>query len=639
MATTTPAPHRALEKRAEADRAPTRIEPVEERTLVALFRRQAASRTDRPAMFHRAGDQWAAIAWRAYAEQARSLAAFFVDAGLEEGEHIAIWSFNRPEFIITSTATMLARACTAPLYQTLSAPEAGYVLGHSDAPIAVVENEHLLAKVLEVLDQLPALRCVVLMEGAAAGPDGLAVVAWSDALRRGRDALARVAPELDRRTDSVQSTDVATLVYTSGTTGPPKAVMATHGNLIAAINALVPIVDLSADDRVLSYLPLAHILERLNSEVRLYCAGNALWFAASIAEMPAELRDIRPTCFVGVPRVWEKMAATIESTIEGMAPARRRLVRWAIAVGEQAVDRRQRGEPSTRAQRLRLSVADRLVLRRIREETGLDQAHTLITGAAPISVHFLRFFHALGLEVLEGYGMSENMTVTSVNRRGHARLGTVGEAVEGVEIRIADDGEIQMRGEVVFAGYYKNAAASAETVADGWLHTGDIGELDRDGYLRITDRKKDLIITAGGKNVSPTNIEDALRNELIANPVVIGDRRPYIVALLTLDSAGLEVFATRHGLAAEAGELRRHPTLLEAIQQQVEAANRGLANVEQVRRWVVLPGEFAVGVELTPTYKVRRRVVAERFAAEIESLYAPRADPVHSQGGTSAPKV
>ncbi len=342
---------------------------------------------------------------------------------------------------------------------------------------------------------------------------------------------------------------------------------------------------------------------------------------------------------MGVPRVWEKMAATIESTIEAMAPARRRLVRWAIAVGEQAVDRRQRGEPSTRAQRLRLSVADRLVLRRIREETGLDQAHTLITGAAPIAVHFLRFFHALGLEVLEGYGMSENMTVTSVNRRGHARLGTVGEAVEGVEIRIADDGEIQMRGEVVFAGYYKNAAASADTVADGWLHTGDIGELDRDGYLRITDRKKDLIITAGGKNVSPTNIEDALRNELIANPVVIGDRRPYIVALLTLDSAGLEVFATRHGLAAEAGELRRHPTLLEAIQQQVEAANRGLANVEQVRRWVVLPGEFAVGVELTPTYKVRRRVVAERFAAEIERLYAPRADPVHSQGGTSAPKV
>ena len=597
---------------------------MQERTLVELFKRQAGARGDRPAMFHRAGDRWESTAWNAYAKEARALAAFFIDAGLQEGEHVAIWSFNRPEFIISSTATMLARACTAPLYQTLSAREAGYVLGHSDAPIAVVENEHLLAKVLEVRAQLPALRCVVLMQGSGAGGGALAVCSWNDALQRGRDALERVATELDSRSEAVQPSDVATLVYTSGTTGPPKAVMATHGNLIAAINGLGPIVDLSTDDRVLSYLPLAHILERLNSEVRLYAAGNAIWFAASIAELSGELRDLRPTCFVGVPRVWEKMEATIEAVIDAMPSARRRLVRWAIEVGGQAVDRRQRHQPATWAQRLRGRAADRLVLRRIREQTGLDQAHTLITGAAPIAVHVLRFFHAIGLEVLEGYGMSENMTVTSVNRRGHARLGTVGQAVDGVAIRIADDGEIQMRGDVVFAGYYKDPAATAATVIDGWLHTGDIGALDADGYLSITDRKKDLIITAGGKNISPSNIEDALRSELIANPVVIGDGRPYIVALLALDASALEAFAFRHGLPTQADELPRHPTLLDAVQQRVDAVNSGLARVEQVRRWMVLPGEFAVGVELTPTYKVRRRVVAERFAAEIESLYAPR---------------
>ncbi|HVC42065.1 MAG TPA: long-chain fatty acid--CoA ligase [Candidatus Saccharimonadales bacterium] len=633
MAATIPTPHPALDARSDRAGTAERVVPVQERTLVELFRRQAASRGDNPAMFHRAGDHWASITWNAYAQQARELAAFLIDAGLEEGRHVAIWSFNRPEFIVTSTATMLARACTAPLYQTLSAAEAGYVLGHSDSPIAVVENEHLLAKVLEVRDRLPALQCVVLMEGDAPAEDCLEITSWIDALTRGRDALGRVAAELDRRSEAVQPADVATLVYTSGTTGPPKAVMATHSNLIAAINALGPIVDLSAGDRVLSYLPLAHILERLNSEVRLYCAGNALWFAASIAEMPAEVRDIRPTCFVGVPRVWEKMASTIEAAIEAMPPARRRVVRWAIAVGEQAVDRRQRGDRSTPVQRLRLRLADRLVLRKIREETGLDQAHTLITGAAPIAVHVLRFFHALGLEILEGYGMSENMTVTSVNRRGHARLGTVGQAVAGVKIRIAGDGEIQMRGDVVFAGYYKNPVATAETVVDGWLHSGDIGELDAQGYLRITDRKKDLIITAGGKNVSPSNIEDALRSELIANPVVIGDRRPFIVALLTLDASALAIFASRHGLPAQPDELLRHPTLLDAIQRRVEAVNRGLASVEQVRRWILLPGEFAVGVELTPTYKVRRRVVAERFAAEIDSLYAPRAEAVQSQGG------
>jgi long-chain acyl-CoA synthetase len=609
--------------------------PVQERTLVELFRRQAASRGGAPAMFHRAADQWVPIAWDEYAQQARRLAALFIGLGLQEGEHVAIWSFNRPEFIVASTATMLARACTAPLYQTLSVQEAAYVLGHSDAPIAVVENEAFLASLLEVRDRLPALRTVVLIEGAAPQRAGTFVVSWSDATERGAAALAQVAAELDRRSDAVQPTDVATLIYTSGTTGPPKAVMATHGNLIAAINALGPIVDLSSGDRVLSYLPLAHILERLNSEVRLYSAGSALWFAASIAEMPAEVRDLRPTCFVGVPRVWEKMAATIDAAIDALPAPRRRVARWAIAVGEAAVDRGQRGERSTGMQRLRHHLADRLVLRHIREQTGLDQAHTLITGAAPIAVRVLRFLHAVGLEVLEGYGMSENMTVTTVNRRGQARLGTVGQVVPGVELRIADDGEICMRGDVLFAGYYKDPAGTAEAVVDGWLRTGDIGELDSDGYLRITDRKKDLIITAGGKNIAPSNIEDALRSELIANPVVIGDGRPYIAALLTIDASGLQQFASRHGLLATADELLRDPSLLDEIQRRVEAVNSNLANVEKVRRWLLLPREFAVGVELTPTFKVRRKVVAEQFAAEIESLYAKRTDAERRGGGAA----
>jgi long-chain acyl-CoA synthetase len=610
----------------------TNATPVSERTLVELFRRQTATRAGKPAMFHRDGDHWAPITWDTYAEQARVLAAFFISAGLDEQAHVAIWSFNRPEFLISSSATMLARACTAPLYQTLSASEAAYVLGHSDAPIAVVENQELLSRVLTVRDRLPALRCIVLMEGAAPPEESVSVVSWADALQRGRDALPQVADALDRRGDAVQPEDVATLVYTSGTTGPPKAVMATHGNLIAAINALGPIVNLSSDDRVLSYLPLAHILERLNSEVRLDCAGNALWFAAYIAEMPAEVRDLRPTCFVGVPRVWEKMAATINAAIDSLPRSRRSLARWAIAAGEVAVDHTQRGEALTVMQRMRHRVADRLVLSKIRAETGLDQAHTLITGAAPISMQVLRFFHALGLEVLEGYGMSENMTVTTVNRRGHARLGTVGQVVPGVELRIADDGEVLMRGDVVFAGYYKDHEATAETVVDGWLHTGDIGELDADGYLRITDRKKDLIITAGGKNVAPSNIEDALRSDLIANPVVIGDRRPYIAALLTLDASALDTFARRHGLPANRDALVQHPAVLDEIQRRVDSVNQHLANVERVRRWVLLPGEFAVGVELTPTFKVRRKVVAEHFAAEIESLYAKRNEGDRSGG-------
>jgi long-chain acyl-CoA synthetase len=598
--------------------------PVHEPTLVEMFRRQAELRADTPAMLQRIAGRWVALTWTEYALQARGLAAFLVKDGLTHGDHVAVWTFNRPEFVITSTAAMLAGGSTAPLYQTLSADEAGYVLAHSDAPIAVVENSEVLARVLSVRDRLPKLRRIIVIEGTSDATEPGLVITWAHALEQGQAAIAAVGQELDKRSERVRASDVATLVYTSGTTGPPKAVMATHQNLISAIDGLGPLVRLSADDRVLSYLPLAHILERLNSEIRLYAVGSPVWFASAMTEMPRDIHELRPTCFVGVPRVWEKMAATINATVEAMPATRRRMVRWAIGAGEHAVDRRQAGIPLTVLQRVRLGVADRLVLRRIRRQTGLDRAHTLVTGAAPIATQLLRFFHAIGLEVLEGYGMSENMTVTSLNRHGHARIGSVGQVVPGVEVHIAADGEILMRGDVVFAGYFKDAAAYADTLeSSGWLHTGDIGELDAEGYLRITDRKKDLIITAGGKNISPSNIENALRNSLIANAVIIGDRRPYLSALLALDASGLAEFATQHNLVGEALSLMSNPVVLDEVRRWVEAVNANLANVEQVRRWLVLPRDFSVGIELTPTFKIRRKVVGERYAEQIERLYAP----------------
>ena len=595
--------------------------PVHEPTLIEMFRRQAELRGDTAAMLQRIDGRWVALSWADYALQARGLAAFLVKDGLTHGDHVAVWTFNRPEFVITSTAAMMAGGSTAPLYQTLSADEAGYVLAHSEAPIAVVENSEVLARVLSVRDHLPKLRRVILIDGTPGTTEPEFVITWAHALQQGQAAVAEVGQEVDKRIESIRASDVATLVYTSGTTGPPKAVMATHQNLIAAIDGLGPLVRLSADDRVLSYLPLAHILERLNSEIRLYAVGSPVWFAPAMAEMPHDIHELRPTCFVGVPRVWEKMAATINAAIDAMPATRRRMARWAIGVGEDAVDRRQAGAALTVQQRIRLGLADRLVLRRIRAETGLDRAHTLITGAAPIATHLLRFFHAIGLEVLEGYGMSENMTVTSLNRHGHARIGSVGQVVPGVEVQIAADGEILMRGAVVFAGYFKDAAAYADTVEDGWLHTGDIGELDAEGYLRITDRKKDLIITAGGKNISPSNIENALRNSLIANAVVIGDRRPYLSALLALDPSGLAEFAAEHNLVGEALGLISNPVVLDEVRRWVETVNENLANVEKVRRWLVLPRDFSVGIELTPTFKVRRKVVGERYAEQIERLY------------------
>jgi long-chain acyl-CoA synthetase len=596
---------------------------LRERTLVELFRRQAELHADDPALLHRTAAGWQTRTWRQYATEARHLAAWYLRERLETGGHVAIWSFNRPEFVIASTATLLVRACTAPLYQTLSTDEAAYILGHAGASIAVVENRALLAKILEVRGRLPGLERVILVEGEATDDERPFVIGWHEALRQGALALAEVGHELDVRSESAAADDIATLIYTSGTTGPPKAVMATHRNLVAALDALGPLVNMSPHDRVVSYLPLAHILERLNSEGRLYLIGSPLWFTSAMADLPRDLADVRPTCFVGVPRVWEKMAVRINAEIDAMPTARRRLARWAISIGEQVVARRQRSLPVPMTLKARHTVADALVLRRVRRATGLDQTHTLISGAAPISPELLRFFHALGLEILEGYGMTEDMSAATVNRHGHSRIGTVGQAVPGVELRIAHDGEILTRGEVVFTGYYHDAEATAETLGGGWLHTGDVGVLDADGYLTITDRKKDLIITAGGKNISPTNIENALRGDLIANAVIIGDRHSYLSALLTIDTSALADLAARRGIRESVAALLDHDIVRDAVRSHVEAVNRGLAAVEQVRRWVVLPAEFTVGVELTPTFKVRRKVVAERYADQIERLYAP----------------
>ncbi|HKC78409.1 MAG TPA: long-chain fatty acid--CoA ligase, partial [Gaiellaceae bacterium] len=476
---------------------------------------------------------------------------------------------------------------------------------HSESRIAVVEGPELLERLLSVRDRLPELRRIVVIDGAEAVSEDGFVISWEEALRRGQTALAGRSIELERRAAAVVSEDVATLIYTSGTTGPPKAVMLTHGNVIAGVIAVMSLEPAYAEDRILSYLPLAHIAERLASEFRQYVIGNATWFT-SIEALPADIREIHPNVFFGVPRVWEKIAARIRAEVDALPGRRRRIGRWAFAVGERVGDLRQAGRPVPPLLASRHRLADRLVLSRVRAALGLDQAQALASGAAPISLDVLRFFNGLGLEIDEVYGLSETTGATTFNRPGHARFGTVGPPLPGVEVRIAADGEVLVRGATVFAGYHRDPEATAAVLVDGWLHTGDVGELDADGFLRITDRKKDLIITAGGKNISPSNIEAALtRHPLIANAVVIGDRRPYLSALITIDPT----------------EAAAYPDVRTEVERHVEAVNATLANVERVRRWTLLDHDFTVGDELTPTMKVKRKVVAEKYAAEIEANY------------------
>jgi long-chain acyl-CoA synthetase len=592
-------------------------------TLVEHFQRQLSLRPDAPSLrFAGAAGRWVTITWGQFGAASRRIAAYLCAEGVEEQGHVAIWSGNRPEWHIADMAVLSLRCRPVPIYLTLSAEQAGYVLAHSESQVIVVESPALLDKVLEVRAQLPALRRVVVIDGLdQPSADGFAIP-WTEMLHRGEQALAQQAQELDRRAAAVSMDDIATLIYTSGTTGPPKAVMLTHANIAAAVRCTAQFLHADETDRALSYLPLAHIAERNVSEFRSYVYGNVTYFAVSVDRLGEHLRDVRPTLFFAVPRIWEKMAASVRGQVQATPGARGRLLRWALRVGERRSDIRQRGAEPGMLLRRQHALADRLVLSKLRQAMGLDQARILASGAAPIAPDVLRFFDALGLEIDEVYGQTENTGLCTMNRPGKAHFGTVGPVVPDMEMRLAEDGEILCRSGMVFAGYYKDPEATAATMTeDGFLRTGDVGEVDSAGYLRITDRKKDLIITAGGKNISPSNIETALkRHDLVANAVVIGDRRPYVTALITLDPESARAFATAHGAAADAP-----PESVDALRAEVERhvaeVNSHLAHVEQVKRWTLLPHDFQVGVELTPTLKVKRKVVGERYAAEIESLY------------------
>ena len=596
-------------------------------TLAQAFTRQVQIRGEHPALCFRVGGRYTSISWAQFGDAAARIAAYLYAEGVEEGGRVAIWSSNRPEWHIADAAIITSRACAVPIYLTLSPDQARYILDHSGTSVIFVEGERLLARVLEVRSELPELRRVVVLSGIdSPSPDGF-VIPWQQALTRGQVVLGTdQAGEVTARCEAVRLDDVATLIYTSGTTGPPKAVQITHANVAAANAGLSTFITASAEDRVLSYLPLAHVAERLASEFRSYLYGNPTYFLDGLENLGDRLREVRPTLFFGVPRVWEKMRLRILNSIAELSPPRRRLARWAIEVGIRMGRCVDRGVAPSPGLARRHHWADRLVLRNIREQLGLDQARVLVCGAAPVAVEVLHFFRALSLTVHEAYGQTENCAVCCMNRPDLHRVGSVGPPVPSVEVRIADDGEILMRGPMLMPGYFRDEEATNAAIIDGWLHTGDVGWLDDQGILTITDRKKDIIITAGGKNISPANIEGALTTHaLIGHAVVIGDRRPFVSALLTLDAdqAPREVGATNTSLT----ELAASPVVAAQIRDHVRSVNSQLSGAEQVKRWLILPAEFRLGEELTPTLKVRRRVVAERYAAEINSLY--------SGGGTS----
>jgi long-chain acyl-CoA synthetase len=593
-------------------------------TIVEIFWHNAERYGPRAALRRRVDGEWETTTWDGYAELVRHVAAGLIRLGLSAGDRVGILSANRREWHLADLGILSAGGVTVPVYPTNSSSQVAYVLSHSGCRYLFVEDLDQLSKVLLRRDELPDLERVFVFDRGE-GLDHDFVGDLTDLDDLAADELAIHPTVLEDRTQAIHPDDMATIVYTSGTTGRPKGVVLTHGNIAANIDNITRVVPIGPDDRFLSFLPLSHIAERTVSDFGEVLAGGETWFAESLASVQQDLQDCRPTIFFAVPRVWEKFREGVREEIEGLARPQRALAERYLHLAARKGRVTGSGPVLSLVERAQYKALDALVGRTIRAGLGLDRARFLVSGAAPVHPDLLRWFHGLGLPVAEVYGQTENCGVSTVNPPGAVRIGTVGPAVPGVQVRIADDGEVLVRGRNTTPGYYRDDVGTAELLdAEGWMHTGDLGVLDDDGYLSITGRKKDLIINASGKNISPQEIETRLRYEpLISQAVVVGDGRPYLTALLTLDEEALHEWGAAHGRSGTLEALVSDPEVLEEVAESVERVNLEHARVEGIKRWHVLPHDLTVaGGDLTPTLKVKRQVVAERYADVIEELYA-----------------
>jgi long-chain acyl-CoA synthetase len=561
---------------------------------------------------------------REWFDDLRDLALGLAEAGVQAGDRVAILSESRPEWLMTDLAVAVGGAITVPVYPTLSAAQARYIVEDSGARLAFVSNAAQLEKLQTIRHELPSLEAVVVFDADAAAP-AASVLAFDALKARGH---ARILAEWGMgrafrdRAKTVKPSDLATIIYTSGTTGEPKGVMLTHGNLVSNLIASKALLRLGDDERALSFLPLSHSFERMLGYLCL-ANGIAIVFAESTDTIARDIVTVKPTLMTGVPRVFEKLQARILEKGSALPGPRRTLFRWAIGVGIARARSELQGRRASVVNGLKSKLADRLVWSKIRENLG-GHLKNIVSGSAPLSPATAEFFHGIGLPITEGYGLTETSPVLTGNPPGAARLASVGVPIPGVEIRIADDGEILARGPNIMAGYYNKPEATAEVLTDGWFRTGDIGRLDADGYLYITDRKKDLLVTSGGKNIAPQPIEAVLkRSPLVSEAVLLGDRRKFVSALIVPDFAVLERRLRDIGRASGDREsLVGRDDVLALYQEIVDALNRDLAQFERIKQFRLLPAEFSIDSgELTPTLKVRRNVVEQRWREVIDQMY------------------
>ncbi|MFC4062076.1 AMP-dependent synthetase/ligase [Planomonospora corallina] len=594
------------------------------RTVCAQLKEAAEENPGAPAYSDPAGDGWTTLTYAEARQRVLQIAAAFAALGVESGDTVALMMINRSEHVLADLGAVHAGAASCSVYSTFAPDQVAFVAGDVGAKVAVLGGRAELDRWEPILGELPRLAKVVMLQDAPAGDDRF--MTWDDFLALGAERLAADPAAVDARWQAVKAEDVLTVLYTSGTTGNPKGVPLTHANVLYEVGATDRMTTLPTHGTQISYLTYAHIAERVLSLYLPLFKISHVYFCTDLANLGPTLAQVKPVMFFGVPRVWEKIMARLQALMATQPAEQQENVRRAMAAGLAYIEAGQYGGTMTPEIRAAYEQADTALLSIIRSMIGFENAQWLATAAAPMPLEVQRFFAGLGMKILDVYGMTETTGAFTGNTNDAYKLGTVGRGQPGVEVRIAEDGEILTRSPLDTAGYLNRPEATAELLdAEGWLHTGDVGSLDPDGFLRIVDRKKELIITAGGENVSPANIENYLKEHpLIGQALAYGDRRPYPVAILTLDGEVAPGWAQANGIEfTTLAELTEHPDVLKAVEAAVAAANEKLARVQQVKRWRLLPVEWTPETEeLTPSLKLKRRVIHAKYEQIIEEMYA-----------------
>ena len=594
---------------------------IEGETLCSKFAATVARLGDKEALVDKApGGERRAISWNQYRERVRDAALGFHALGIAPKSFGVVLARNRPEYMIADLGLVHAGCTPVGLYNTLAPEQISYIANHCEARVAVVENPAALAKFRR--SELPRLEHVVLLDGSSDEPGVLSLDAL---MARGRAVHEADPHAFDRLWHAVAPEDMVTLIYTSGTTGPPKGVIDVHRNILWVLESARRAAPNDEHDSTISYLPLAHAADRVLNYYMSLVSGHTIVLCPDIAQLFPTLLEVRPTTFGGVPRIWEKLHAALTSGITREPDAgRRAMVLGALEAARAVVALEQRGEPVPAELRQKRAMAEP-IFAAIRARIGFDRLRYTVTGAAPTPHEVLEFFHAIGVRISEVWGMSETGVIATRNPEDRIKLGSIGIALPGVELRIASDGELQARGGMLMRGYYKEPGKTAEAIdPDGWLSTGDVATVDADGYYAIVDRKKELIITAGGKNISPANLEGLLKaNPLIGQACVVGDNRAYLTALIVLDGQVAPAWAAARGIAGHSiAELAVHPEVAAEVERAVAAVNERVSRVENIRRWTILPSEWtAESEELTPTLKLKRRIIVDKYARAIGDMY------------------